>query len=93
MGSTMARAVAIGLAAAIVSALVPARADQVQRSASAAWKQGDRCAQDAFKKFPDYTPEANAKREAARRACLRNHRLPDAGGAQAAPAPARDAAQ
>jgi hypothetical protein len=96
MGAIMAlvgRAVAIGLAVAIVVAHAPARADQIQRNASAAWKLGDRCAQDAFKKFPDYTPESNAKREAARRACLRDHRLPEPGGAQATPPPAPDAAQ
>jgi hypothetical protein len=87
------RAAAIGLALAVVIALAPARADEIQRDASAAWKQGDRCAEEAFKEFPDYTPESNAKREAARRACLRDHRLPDSGGAQAPQTPTPQAAQ
>jgi hypothetical protein len=39
------------------------------------WKTADHCAQDAFAKYPDYTPEANAKREEFRRACLRNHEI------------------
>jgi hypothetical protein len=40
------------------------------------WKNADQCAKDALSKFPDYTPEANAKREEFRRACLRSHSLP-----------------
>ncbi|HUK60406.1 MAG TPA: hypothetical protein VLV50_14350 [Stellaceae bacterium] len=36
------------------------------------WKQTDKCGAAAFKKYPDYTPEANAKREAYRRECLRS---------------------
>jgi hypothetical protein len=55
-------------------------ADLNQRKADTAWKAADNCAQDAFRKFPDYTPASNAKREAARQACLRDHRLPVAGG-------------
>jgi hypothetical protein len=56
---------------------VPARADQSVSGASAAWRNADQCAKDAFKKYPDYTPQSNAAREAMRRECLRNHRLPD----------------
>ncbi|HXQ51765.1 MAG TPA: hypothetical protein VN802_11775 [Stellaceae bacterium] len=65
----------------------PARADENQRKAGVAWKQADLCAHDSFKKFPDYTPESNAKRDAARRECLRNHKLPETGSAAAATQP------
>jgi hypothetical protein len=73
---------------ALAAALLPlaAQADENQKNSSAAWRQADRCAQAAFQKFPDYTPESNAKREAARRACLRDHRLPEPGSAAAPPA-------
>ncbi|MGO8913089.1 MAG: hypothetical protein ACLQDM_27715 [Bradyrhizobium sp.] len=40
------------------------------------WHQADVCRQKAFKKFPDYTPEDNVRRENYRRACLRNLGLP-----------------
>jgi len=70
---------------AMVVAPLAARADANQKNSSAAWRQADRCAQQAFQKFPDYTAESNAKREAARRACLRDHRLPEPGSAAAPP--------
>lgn len=63
-----------------------AHADMNQKNSSAAWRQADRCAHEAFEKFPDYTPNSNAKREAARLACLRNNRLPEPGSAAAPPA-------
>jgi hypothetical protein len=71
----------------IASVLLPgaAAADTNQSSASAAWHQADACTHEAFRKFPDYTREANAKREAARLACLRDHGLPGSDGV-AAPA-------
>ena len=70
------------------AALLPraAHADMDQKNSGDAWRQADRCAHEAFKLYPDYTPEANAKREAARRACLREHRLPEPGSAAAPPA-------
>ena len=40
-----------------------------------AWHATDDCARDSLKKFPDHTPESNAKREAFRRTCLRNHKI------------------
>ncbi len=36
------------------------------------WQQSGKCNQDAFAKYPDYTPESNVKREAWRRVCLRD---------------------
>ena len=76
---------AVWLVLAMVVAPLAARADANQKNSSAAWRQADRCAQQAFQKFPDYTTESNAKREAARRACLRDHRLPEPGSAAAPP--------
>ena len=72
----------IALAVAILAPAV-ARADPIQRDSCAAWKQADTCTHEAFRKFPDYTPKGNAEREAARLACLRNHRLPTPGSADA----------
>lgn len=63
----------------LAAAMLPAglaRADIYQQDANAAWRQADLCSRDAFKKFPDHTPDANAQRETARRECLRNHKLP-----------------
>jgi hypothetical protein len=63
-----------------VSLLLPgshaARADGNWKSSNAVWQQMDRCARSAQKQFPDYTREANAKREAARQACLRASAAP-----------------
>ena len=76
-GRTLIPLTGLLLAAALASA---AAADLNQRKADTAWKEGDTCAKQAFQKYPDYTPEGNAKRESARKACLRNHRLPVTGG-------------
>lgn len=62
--------------ASVLLAPAALAADLNQQNAFAAWKTGDSCAQEAFKKYPDYTPEGNAKREEARRVCLRTHHLP-----------------
>jgi hypothetical protein len=53
-----------------------ARADVNQQDANFSWRQSDKCMRDALKQFPDHTPQGNAKREAARLQCLRNHKLP-----------------
>ncbi len=71
---------------------LPASADQSWKQSSSVWSQMDKCAQAAHKAFPDYTREANAKREAARQKCLRSGNLP--GEADAAPpAPANEVKQ
>ena len=49
------------------------------------WSKMDRCAHEAQKKYPDYTRESNAKREAFRRLCLRKENLP--GGDDPEPEP------
>lgn len=40
------------------------------------WHAMDKCAHDAQAAFPDYTPEANAKREAKLKDCLAGKNLP-----------------
>jgi hypothetical protein len=40
------------------------------------WKASDLCAKKAQQAFPDFTPEANAKREAQLKACLEQQALP-----------------
>lgn len=40
------------------------------------WKAMDACAVQAHAAFPDYTPEANAKREARLQECLAGQNLP-----------------
>jgi hypothetical protein len=64
------------LTAAAVSLPRFALADANQTQSFAQWKQMENCAKSARKQFPDFTPEGNAKREAARQACLRANRLP-----------------
>jgi hypothetical protein len=55
----------------------PGTATNLQQQDSAQkWRVTDDCARTAFAKFPDYTPESNARRENYRRACLRINGLP-----------------
>jgi len=51
-------------------------ADQNWKTNSAIWSLRDKCAQQAQRAYPDYTPESNAKREKARQNCLRMFNLP-----------------
>jgi hypothetical protein len=46
-----------------------------EQQSDLAWHQQDLCAHDAFVKFPDYTPEGNAKRARATRDCERKHHV------------------
>ena len=64
--------------AALVTAAAPrlARADAQQQQSFSVWNQMSDCARLAAKQYPDHTPEGNAKREAARQNCLRQHHLP-----------------
>lgn len=60
----------------MVAAPTLARADTQQKQNFSVWHQMDDCNKQAIRQFPDHTPDSNAKREAARQACLRAHRLP-----------------
>jgi ABC-type sugar transport system substrate-binding protein len=53
-----------------------ARADAQQQQSFTVWNQMADCARQAAKKFPDHTPDGNAKREADRQNCLRLRHLP-----------------
>jgi hypothetical protein len=64
---------------------VPASADQNWKTSSAVWRAMDKCTEAAQKAYPDYTPESNLKREAARQKCLRGGNLP--GDASSPPPP------
>jgi hypothetical protein len=50
------------------------------------WKNNDNCARQAFKKFPDYTPDGNAKRDNAFRQCLASTNTPPRASADPKPA-------
>jgi hypothetical protein len=40
------------------------------------WKQADLCTKEAQTAYPDFTPEANAKRDAKLQECLARQNLP-----------------
>ena len=40
------------------------------------WEQNDTCGKESFRKFPDFTAEAAASRDAYMRGCLRKNHLP-----------------
>ncbi len=68
---------ALALLLALMITYAPrATADDRWKQSSVAWKAMDNCARAAIKAYPDYTPEALAKRAEHRRLCLRNANLP-----------------
>jgi hypothetical protein len=79
--------VVLGLALTLAAGPRLARADALQTQSFTAWRQMQECAKQSAKKFPDYTPDGNAKREAAREECLRVHRLPVTAPVPTPPAP------
>ena len=62
----------------LVFAVAPwaATASQQGVIVSKKWQAMDACAKHAQTTFPDFTPEANAKREALLQACLAGQNLP-----------------
>lgn len=58
----------------------PTHADDKWQTSNATWKVADKCAREAAAKYPDYTRESLAKREAMRRNCLRANNIPVADG-------------
>lgn len=54
----------------------PAEATSQGMGAIARWKTMDTCAKQAQAAFPDFTPDANAKREAKLKDCLNANNLP-----------------
>ena len=64
-----------------------AQASQAGGGTILKWKQMDNCSKQAQIAFPDYTPEANAKRNAKLRECLNGSNLPPRMPGDSAPAP------
>jgi hypothetical protein len=74
--------VPIGTLLAIV--FLPAAAHALTSNAVTAmgrWKSMDKCAIEAQRAFPDFTAEANAKRDARLKECLAGQNLPPREGA------------
>ncbi len=68
--------VAIGAAWAQVPAEAQIPGYNPWKQSETVWKQRDICRRNAFKQFPDYTPEGNAKRDRAEQRCLESNNLP-----------------
>ena len=64
--------VAIGIVLAAAAAQASQQGIQVIKN----WKVADLCAKKAQQAFPDFTPEANAKRDAKLKECLQQSNLP-----------------
>ena len=63
--------------AVVAGSLGVAQATSVrEKQSSAVWRKQDDCEHAAFLKFPDYTPESNANRKQATRACEIEHHVP-----------------
>jgi hypothetical protein len=74
------RQLAAVFAALLLAGAALARADGLQRESGSVWAAETDCSREAFKHFPDYTADSNAKRENYRRACLRAKGLPAENG-------------
>ena len=69
------RLVAVAFAVALASTPNLLQASQQGVLVLKSWKTSDKCAQQAQTAFPDFTPEANAKRDAKLKECLEGQRL------------------
>jgi len=71
-------ALVVALCAGLLSLAPPAAyaGGSQEQESEQKWRIADLCTRAAFKKFPDYTLEGNAKRENYRRACMRDNGLP-----------------
>jgi len=70
-------AAALLLSMPIVLGVEAAEANSVQGNiVLQRWKVSDKCARQAQAAFPDFTPDANAKRDASLKACLQDQALP-----------------
>ncbi len=47
-----------------------------QQQSENAWKRMDNCRREAWRQYPDFTPDSNAKRDQATRRCLNEGNLP-----------------
>jgi hypothetical protein len=71
---SLAATLLLGGAVALAPGLAGATANQ--RTAQKAWNDSDKCAKQAALKYPDYTAEELAKRDAFLRRCLNGLGLP-----------------
>jgi hypothetical protein len=62
----------------VLAVFMPAvsRADGQGQALMKKWVGSDRCSQQAYRAFPDYTPDSLAKRDLAFQQCLANGNLP-----------------
>ena len=60
----------IPLAAVLLLLAGTARASQQGQGVANSWKAADKCAKQAQAAYPDYSAEANAKRDAKLKECL-----------------------
>ncbi len=63
------------LAAALLLLIGTAQASQQGQTAVGYWKAADKCAKQAQAAYPDYSAEANAKRDAKLKECLNGGNL------------------
>lgn len=68
--------VVIGATCAAVPAEAQIPGYNPWKQSESVWKLRDICRRNAFKQFPDYTPEGNAKRDRAEQRCLESNNLP-----------------
>jgi hypothetical protein len=68
--------VAMAGTSALAQNTVGAPADTRLETSNKIWAKSDTCGKESFQKFPDYTAEGAAKRDAYMRECLRKNRLP-----------------
>jgi hypothetical protein len=63
------------LAALLLLLIGTAEASQQGQAVVSSWKAADNCAKQAQAAYPDYSAEANAKRDAKLKECLSNGNL------------------
>jgi hypothetical protein len=67
---------ALGMLCALAASEVGAQLPSKLKQSEEVWKGMDNCKRQAWKQYPDYTPEGHAKREHAEKLCLNTGNLP-----------------
>jgi hypothetical protein len=70
------RLIVAAIAASVLLFAGAAMATQAGVNAMLGWKTMDSCAKEAQERYPDFTAESNAKRDAQLKACLEQNNLP-----------------
>lgn len=76
LGMAAAAAVALTAASGHTQDMLYEREGTKLENSNKMWNRSDICGKESFQKFPDYTAEGAAKRDAYMRECLRKHHLP-----------------